>query len=265
MSEIEYIDAEIEMSGTALERRTESAAVAHDPASLLAMALQNPALAANVEVVERLVALQERAQERNARAAFFEAMTAFRAECPPIPRTRENTQFQVTRSGARVNARYAALEDIDRIARPVAARHGLSWTWNTTVEGDAMRVTCRVAHVDGHAEETSVTMPTESKAGSSPQQKYGSAQTYGMRYSLVAALGLTTADEDVDGNAQRNPESVTKATREEIADIDAMIDSVGANRAKFLEVLRVERLEDLPASRVPKALELLEEKRRRAR
>jgi hypothetical protein len=250
----DVIDGEIVMEegSTALTRTQQ------DPGALLMKAVEG---GMSVEVIERLVALQERAQERNARAAFFEAMTAFRAECPAIPRTRENTQFDVTRNGVKVKSRYAALEDIDRIARPVAARHGLAWTWNTAVAGDLMVVSCRVSHVDGHSEETSVTMPTESKAGSSLQQKFGSAQTYGMRYSLVAALGLTTADEDTDGAGRRGEHTVATASKQEVADMAALVAEVGANLPRFLAFMGVERLEDIPASSVPIAISTLEKKR----
>ena len=155
----------------------------------------------DVEVLERLVALQERVTERNARSEFFGAMTAFHAECPPITKTRENSQFKVSRNGVQKAARYAPLEEITRVAQPVAAKHGLIWKWDTRIEGELMHVICRVTHVAGHSEETTVSMPFESKAGSSPQQKYGTAQTYGMRYRLIAALGITTADDDTDGNS----------------------------------------------------------------
>ena len=171
----------------------------HEPVAvsgLVALAIEK---GVDVEVLERLVALQERVTERNARAAFFEALAKFREACPPIRRTRENSQFKVTRDGVQRASRYAPLDEIDRIARPVASSCGLTWTWDTRVEGDLLHVTCRVMHVMGHSETTVVSMPVESKAGSSAQQKYGSAQTYGMRYSLIAALGITTADEDMDG------------------------------------------------------------------
>ena len=167
----------------------------------------------------------------------------------------------------RRKARYAPLEDIDRIARPVAARHGLTWTWDTKIEGPLMHVACRVMHVMGHSETTSVSMPWESKAGSSPQQKYGSAQTYGMRYSLVAALGITTADEDTDGNEPGG--EVDKISEEQAADLNSLIDEVGADRPKFLEWAstaagyEVRDVADLPKSKLPEALRLLEARRRR--
>lgn len=216
----------------------------------------------DVEVIERLVALKERDEERAARAAFFEAIARFHEHCPPIVKTRENAQFQVTRAGVRQPARYAALEEIDRVARPVATECGLAWTWNTAVEGEMMHIDCKVIHVMGHSEVSRVTMPLESKAGSSIQQKFGSAQTYGMRYSLVAALGITTADEDLDGAS--NGSDAPGISDEQAADLEALIQEVGADRAKFLAHIKVKNVADIPAHDLGRIIGLLEQKRRGA-
>lgn len=213
----------------------------------------------NVEVIERLVALQERVYDRDARAAFIAALAAFQADCPQILKTRENTQFSVTRNGAPRKARYAPLEDIDRIARPIAAKHGLVWTWDTRVDDALMHVTCRVLHAMGHSETATVSMPYESKAGSSPQQKYGSTQTYGQRYSLTAALGITTADEDTDGNTGGG--EVEKITDQQAADLSDLIDEVGVSKPKLLKWLGVESIADIPATEYKRAVDAVEAKR----
>ena len=91
-------------------------------------------------------------------------------------------------------------------------------------------------------------------------QQNGSALSYGRRQSLVAVLGLTTADEDADGTAHNEaPEPVTES---ELADLDVLIDEVGADRPAFLKWLRVEALADLPRADLPRAIKALERKRR---
>ncbi|HEX6926797.1 MAG TPA: ERF family protein [Longimicrobiaceae bacterium] len=229
-----------------------------EPGSVLALIKFGIERDMSVEALERLVALQERITDRNARTAFVEALAAFRQDCPPIAKTRENTQFSVTRNGTRRAGTYAPLEEIDRVARPVAAKHGLTWTWDTRVDDKLMHVSCRVMHVMGHSETTNVSMPFESKAGSSPQQKYGAAQTYGMRYSLIAALGITTADDDEDGNGQYSADTITDR---QAADLDALIDEVGVDRVKFLRWLGVKELSDLRAADMGRAVKALESKR----
>ena len=124
-----------------------------------------------------------------------------------------------------------------------------------------MHVICRVTHVAGHSEETTVSMPFESKAGSSPQQKYGTAQTYGMRYSLIAALGITTADDDTDGNAPADePEPVTD---EELAALTDLLDEIGdrvKNETKLLAWLGVDALADITRADYARAIAALKAK-----
>jgi len=195
-----------------------------------------------VEVLERLVALQERVTDRNAKMAYIQALTSFRSECPQPKKNRENRQFKVTRAGTERYSMYADLPEIERVARPVAAEHGLTWTWDTRVDEKLMHVICKVQHVEGHSDSSTVSMPYESKAGSSPQQKYGSTQTYGMRYSLVAALGITTADEDVDGAEGNGGETITDGQAEYLK---GLLKDGDANVAKFLGVYQIASVEEM--------------------
>jgi hypothetical protein len=210
------------------------------------------------EGLEKLVALHERMTANAARRQFSAAMAAFKAECPPIPRRTENGQFKVTNNGITRNRRYAALDDIEKTIREPLGRHGLSFRWGDAVIRDgSMTLTCIVSHPGGHSESSSVSMPIESRAGCSDQQKYGSAGTYAQRYSLIQVLGLTTCDDDDDG--QGLPE--TTITEHQAANLEALIAEVNADKGRFLRFYSVERLEDLPASQFQSAVRALEAKR----
>jgi len=249
--------------GTSVATRaeTEPALVGPSVEDMMGMAIAQGE--SGIAALERLVALQERATDRRARMAYVEALSRFREQCPPIPRTRQNTQFsKVNRAGVSGPSMYAGLEDIDRVARPVASANGLIWTWDTTVDATMMHITCKVLHVDGHYETATVSMPHESKAGASSQQKYAITQTYGMRYSLIAALGITTADADTDGNVPGNGSE--KITEGQVADLYALADEVKADLPKFLKYMGVSALSDIPVSDYPRAVSALEKKRSRA-
>jgi len=215
----------------------------------------------SLEDLKELFSLQKEIDARNARMGFYRALAAFRAECPQPQKTRENTQFQVTRNGVKRHSKYAPLEEIDRVAGPVAAAQGLSWIWDTRIEGDLMHVTCKLFHQDGHTEHATVSMPYESKAGASPQQKYGSTQTYGMRYSLIAALGITSADEDVDGAPGSGGPPSEPITEAQAADLAALISEVGTDQAKLLAYYGAESLAKFPASELERVTKHLEGKR----
>jgi hypothetical protein len=117
-------------------------------------------------------------------------------------------------------------------------------------------------HIDGHSERASFPVPVDTAAAMSDAQKNGAALTYGRRQSLIAVLGLTTADEDLDGVQGQRPErEVVRLTEAQVADLDALIDDVGANRAKFLRWLGVERLSDIAQTEYDRAIRALEDKR----
>jgi hypothetical protein len=78
-----------------------------------------------------------------------------------------------------------------------------------------------------------------------------------MRYSLVAALGLTAVDEDTDG-AGGEPDLITAA---QAATLDDLIEANGRDKAKFLDFAGVESLADIRAADYAKAVAMLERKR----
>jgi hypothetical protein len=124
-----------------------------------------------------------------------------------------------------------------------------------------MTVSCVVTHAGGHSKRSKMTLPVDSKAGCSEQQKYGAAQTYAQRYSLIQALGLTTCDEDDDGNAPA-PDGPTISEQQQ-ADLRALAAEVGADEAKFLRFVKVDDWSQIPVAGYTAVVRALEEKRRR--
>jgi hypothetical protein len=211
-----------------------------------------------VEVLERLVALQERVTERNARMAFFEAVAAFQEEVTEIPKSR--TAKIATRGGSSYSYTFAPLESITRTIRQPLRNHGLSYSWDTEPgeRPDVLDVVCVLRHIDGHEERSRFPVPMKTDAAMSDAQKAGAALTYGRRQSLVAVLGLTTADEDNDAPAQET----AYVTDSQAADLGALADEVGADRDKFLGFLGVESFGEIPAARYKQAVAALERKRK---
>lgn len=209
---------------------------------------------------KELYALLREERGHRARMEFSQAMANFKGECPPIPK-RHDSQFDVTDKGVKRKRKYADLEDIDRIIAPIMAKHGLHYRWGSAVVKDAMlSQSCIVSHVAGHFEESTITLPTGSAAGCSEAQKYMSASTYARRYSLIAAAGLTSCDEDTDGADDGDPgECIT--TEQSMALNDALIDC-GGNRETFLKAFQIDKLAALPASRFDQAWQSIQDKKR---
>lgn len=187
-----------------------------------------------VETMEKLVALHERMSDRAAAQEFAEAMAKFQASCPPIPRTAKANI--ATKTGGRFGYTYAPLDQIARTIRPHLERVGLSCTWDseTNEAHTIVHCTCIVRHVNGHRSEARCSMPIESSAGMSAQQKVAAAMTFAQRKSLCQALGLTTTEPDLDGQVA-SPESLRCIDREKADIVDDLIIDVGADKVRFLE------------------------------
>lgn len=210
----------------------------------------------DVSVLERLVALQERVTERNARAAFFEAVADFQEQCPEIAKSK--TAQIATKGGGRYSYSYAPLEEITRTIRPLLKRHGLSYSWTVEPGEKVLFVTCVLRHIDGHEERASFPVPVDTAAAMSDAQKNGAALTYGKRQSLTSVLGLTTADEDKDG-AGRSVETITANQADAL---DSLMNEVKVDRRKFLAWLGVGSIGEITKEKYPQAVRALESRRR---
>jgi hypothetical protein len=224
-----------------------------EPNRLLELALKSQV---PVETIERLVALQERAEDRRSRIELAEALNKAQSEIPSIPETAEAKI--VTKSGGSYRYKYAPLDQIVKIVRPILSRHGLSFSWDSITEENKVRVTCKVEHVGGHFKVATFEAPVDQKAVVNDMQKHAIALTYAQRKSLVQVLGLTTSEPDTDGN---DPAAVEHITPEQAADLQALIDEVNADLGRFLKYLGVESVESIPASQFKNAVRMLERKR----
>lgn len=191
----------------------------------------------DVNTIERLVALHERMSDRSAAHEFNVAHAAFQDECPSIPKT--STAKIVSKGGGGYSYSYAGLDQIAKVVRPFLRKHGLSYSWDSKVEGAMITVTCTLKHIGGHSETAKFMSPTKPLTDSmSAQQEVAAALTYAKRQSLVQVLGITTCDPDsaiADG---------VKITEEQATEIEGLLTASGSDRAKFLAYMNVE---DVPS------------------
>ena len=214
---------------------------------------------ASVEVIERLVALQERGEDRYAERALSAAIASFQSECPEIPKTKSVNY--VTRAGTKVEYNYAPLDRIAKAIRPVLVRHGLAYTWDSVTEADVVHCVCTVRHIDGASTTATFAAPIETREKMSGPQRTAAALSFARRQSLVQALGLTQTDDDIDADtAGPDDEPIT---REQLATLEEWIEEVGADRERFLKFLAIEELGELEQSRFDFAVDKLREKERR--
>lgn len=152
----------------------------------------------DVDKMERLFAMHEKMQDRQAEQAFSDAMKAAQSEMPTIAKDRHNTQ---------TNSDYATLDAINKAITPVYTRHGFSLSYDTEDSPipDHVRVACHVLHSGGHERTYRYDQPMDAtgiggKVNKTPTHARGSAITYGRRYLVLMIFNLTTGYDD-DGNS----------------------------------------------------------------
>lgn len=180
------------------------------PAALLTLAVQQNL---DIEKLEKLMGLQERYQANQARMAFLESLSNFQNECPVLEKKKKvafgNTKYS-----------YAPLGEIAITIKETMHGCGLSHRWEMEDATDKIVCTCIISHIDGHSEKTSMSAAKDASGGKNEIQQRGSTITYLQRYTLIAALGISTADEDVDGrtepiqNGQKQPLQATSPVKQ---------------------------------------------------
>lgn len=165
-----------------------------NPAQLLTMAVDKDL---DIGKLEKLMELQRQWETRQAQKSFFAAFTDFQMNCPDIRKTKQ-VGFE-TKTGGSTSYSYAPLADICRQINKVLKDNNLSYRWEIQDDEKTIKVTCIISHIDGHSERTTMQASPDTSGSKNGIQARGSAIEYLKRYTLIGALGISTADSDIDG------------------------------------------------------------------
>lgn len=170
-----------------------------EPATILqviARVASDPA--ADIEKMERLIAMQERMEGRQQQIEFDRAMADAQASMKAIRADLQNPQTK---------SNYASYAALDKAIRPIYARHGFAVSFNTgdTPKADELRVLATVSHRAGHRQEYRIDMPADGKGARGNDvmtrtHATGAAASYGQRYLYKLIFNLAVGDVDDDGN-----------------------------------------------------------------
>ena len=243
------------MNANAVTPVQETALTAPDAGAIVSMierAAADPRV--DMDKMERLLAMQERIFDRNARMAYASALAVMQPKMPVI-----TERGGIKNSAGAVQSKYALWEDINDAIKPLLAEHGfaLSFRTGTTTEGK-ITVTGILSHREGHQEETTISLPHDSSGSKNAVQAVGSSTSYGKRYTATALLNITSRGEDDDGHAAPND----WIDADQVGELVALMEDVGADRTKFLNFLRIDTLAHLPKKRLREATDALQAKRK---
>lgn len=169
----------------------------------------------DVEKLSKLLEVQERYDATQAKKAYTEAMSAFKENPPEISKDR-HVHYK-TQKGE-MNYNHATLSNVTTCINKALSEHGLTASWLTSQDNSLITVTCKITHIMGHSEETSLSAPPDVTGSKNAIQAIGSTVTYLQRYTVLALTGLATSDQDDDGGKPESP-STPKAKQNEIVDM----------------------------------------------
>lgn len=220
--------------------RSETAAVLH----MIERAARDPSV--DMDKMLKLMEMRDRAEVKQARRDFDEAVAAAKGQIPPIARNAKGHN----------DKKYADFAAIAAVVDPILGKNGLSYRFRTVQTEKAITVTC-VLFGHGHSEENTLTGPPDSSGNKSPIHSLGSTLTYLQRYSLVQALGLAASNDD-DGKMAGVGGAITL---EQVEELVALCDEVSADKEAFCKYFRVESFADISAKDFPRAVAALNKKR----
>lgn len=161
--------------------------------TMLERAARDPAV--DIDKLERLLAMQERMQARNAEAEYHTAFAAMQTEMPVL-----SERGTVKNKSGGTQSKYTLWEDLNETIKPILSKHGFALRFlpgNT--EGGKITVTGVLSHRGGYVERATMTVPLDESGAKNSVQGLGSSTSYGKRYVAISMLNLTSGGEDDDG------------------------------------------------------------------
>lgn len=177
------------------------------------------------------------------------------------------------RSKSSYNGKYAALEQIYAIIRPLLSKHGLAFKQDLVSQSvQDVKVQTWIIHASGQYMMSELTVPVP-PAGckSNPLQEIGKSSSYARRYAIMGAVGMTQKDEDDDADslsasAQFKQAPVAPPKKEpfinyqQIEELKKLLEATGSEIDKFCQHFKVNKLGELTISQFNRAKSILGKK-----
>lgn len=179
----------------------------------------------NVAALEKMCDLYERMEAKKAERDFANDFNALMSEMPRIDATKP-----VPNNDGTVRYHFAPLEEIDKQLRPLALKHGFTYSFAEGEHSEG-RITkmCIVQHSSGHKKENRFTVRISAPPKSNDSQADSSTHSYAKRGALCDAFGIII---DHDDDARMIGKLIGTALAE---DLQARVKACGADEEAFLK------------------------------
>lgn len=196
----------------------------------------------NIGVLERLIALKERSDDKKAEREFAVAFHALQQETLGV----EAVDMVPDKHG---EPRYffASYERIMAQVGPLLIKHGFSVSYDSEFKETRMVMRCTLTHVGGHSRVTSQYMRVGAVYGANDAQNDGATATMARRYALCSALNIVI-QRDTDGADDARNEG-SPVTQEQAQTLKEMVRESGSDEARFLKYANASKYEEIGAAR----------------
>ena len=152
----------------------------------------------DAESIKMLIELANKQEDRRSKQLFDENFARMQADLKPVFKKKENDFLK---------SNYAPLDDLKAACDETIFKHGFSYSWDEeSLPNGEKKITMSI-NGHGHTRTNSWVAPrydgVKSKSGgnvTNPLQDAGIQSSYGERRTFKAGFGITTTDEDNDGN-----------------------------------------------------------------
>ena len=233
-----------------MPRNEQLAVIESSPASLIRAVIDKGITSESVGVVERLVALAERQEARQAEKDFNQAFVALQADLPTIIASTEIPN----------RGKYERFEDVMRqIAEPLK-KNGFSVSFSMDFKENRVLETCHLRHISGHSQSNSFAVRT-GKADTDTQADCKAATT-AKRNALLNCLNIVIRQDVYQAEEGDASLEGSRIRDEEVQYLREQVKEVGFKVESFLSLAGVATFEEITTGKYPVLINAIEMKRR---
>jgi len=186
---------------------------------------------ADVEKLERLIALKNSEEARQAKKAFDEHFAVMQSEFTAVKKGSE----AYNADKKQVMYKYAPLDVLQKHFNPIIHKHGFSYRWREEGIESGKRCVLRISGY-GHSEENFFDVPKiDGTRQMNAIQVVGAMSTYGERYTFIGGFGLIIENEDNDATFE---DGVKYAEQIKMLDAETDLEPLKALGKKFYRELK---------------------------
>lgn len=189
----------------------------------------------DIAKLEKLMELEDKWRKNNAINAFNAAFADFQSQCPSV--TNDCHKNISTKNNGVKKLAYASLSQFSKTIKPFLGKCGLSYRFEHQQSNGSVRVRCILSHVDGHCVDAVLESPPDVSGGKIGLHAMASTITYLKRYTLSDVTGISSGEEDDDGD-----EAVTQSQEKKKTDLkDYPDDRFNNVKGKWIELITKKR------------------------